>query len=85
MPHLAESGVTPDVVTLAKALGGGIPIGAMLVGEKAENTFQFGSHGSTFGGNPLACAVARVVLKKLQSAGLHEKHPRARQTIGSGA
>lgn len=68
--HFAEAGVKPDVVTLAKALGGGMPIGAMLVGERAENTFQFGSHGSTFGGNPLACAVARVVLKKLQSAPL---------------
>lgn len=68
--HFAEDGVVPDVVTLAKALGGGMPIGAMLVGPKAENTFQFGSHGSTFGGNPLACAVARVVLKKLQSSEL---------------
>jgi len=68
--HFAEDGVKPDVVTLAKALGGGIPIGAMLVGEKAEKTFQFGSHGSTFGGNPLACAVARVVLKTLQSPAL---------------
>ncbi len=65
--HFAEEGVKPDVVTLAKALGGGIPIGAMLAGEKVENTFQFGNHGSTFGGNPLACAVARVVLKILQS------------------
>ncbi|MDX2112544.1 MAG: aspartate aminotransferase family protein [Alphaproteobacteria bacterium] len=65
--HFAEKGVKPDVVTLAKALGGGIPIGAMLIGERAENTFQFGSHGSTFGGNPLAAAVASVVLKKLQS------------------
>jgi acetylornithine/N-succinyldiaminopimelate aminotransferase len=65
--HFAEEGVVPDVVTLAKALGGGMPIGAMLIGERAENTFQFGSHGSTFGGNPLACAVARVVLKKLQT------------------
>lgn len=62
-----EEGVVPDVVTLAKALGGGMPIGAMLIGERAENTFQFGSHGSTFGGNPLACAVAREVLKKLQT------------------
>jgi len=67
--HFAE-GVVPDIVTMAKALGGGMPIGAMLTGEKAENTFQFGSHGSTFGGNPLACAVAREVLKKLQSANL---------------
>lgn len=68
--YFAEAGVKPDVVTLAKALGGGMPIGAMLIGEKAENTFQFGSHGSTFGGNPLACAVARVVLKKLQTPAL---------------
>jgi acetylornithine/N-succinyldiaminopimelate aminotransferase len=59
--------VKPDVVTLAKALGGGMPIGAMLMGPKVEHTFQFGNHGSTFGGNPLACAVARVVLAKLQS------------------
>ncbi len=65
--HFAEEGVKPDVVTLAKALGGGMPIGAMLAGEKVENTFQFGNHGSTFGGNPLACAVARVALKILQS------------------
>ena len=65
--HFAEPGVKPDVVTLAKALGGGMPIGAMLVGAKAEETFQFGSHGSTFGGNPLACAVARVVLARIQT------------------
>ena len=68
--HFAEPGVKPDVVTIAKALGGGMPIGACLIGERAENTFQFGSHGSTFGGNPLACAVARVVLKKLQAPAL---------------
>jgi acetylornithine/N-succinyldiaminopimelate aminotransferase len=65
--HFAEADVKPDVVTLAKALGGGLPIGAMLYGEKVENTFQFGSHGSTFGGNPVACAVAREVLKIMQS------------------
>lgn len=70
--YFAEPGVKPDVVTLAKALGGGIPIGAMLVGERAEDTFQFGSHGSTFGGNPLACAVARVVLEKLQTKELQD-------------
>lgn len=75
--HFAESGVKPDVVTLAKALGGGMPIGAALIGERAAETFQFGSHGSTFGGNPLACAVARVVLKKLQSAAL-QKNVQAR-------
>lgn len=65
--HEQEEGVTPDVVTLAKALGGGFPIGAMLVGPRASEVLQFGSHGSTFGGNPMATAVARVVLKKLRS------------------
>ena len=62
-----EEGITPDVVTIAKALGGGLPIGAMLVGPTAAETLQPGSHGSTFGGNPIAAAVARVVLRKLRS------------------
>ncbi len=60
-------GVVPDIVTLAKALGGGFPIGAMLAGPKAAEAMQFGAHGTTFGGNPLAAAVARVVLRKLSS------------------
>ena len=68
--HEWEDGVTPDVVTLAKALGGGLPIGAMLVGVKAAETLQPGSHGSTFGGNPIAAAVARVVLRKLRAPDL---------------
>jgi acetylornithine/N-succinyldiaminopimelate aminotransferase len=59
--------VTPDIVTLAKALGGGFPIGAMLVGAQAADTMQFGAHGTTFGGNPLAASVARVALRKLAS------------------
>ncbi|HOV59219.1 MAG TPA: acetylornithine/succinylornithine family transaminase [Rhodanobacteraceae bacterium] len=63
--------VTPDVMTLAKALGGGMPIGAMLVGAKAAQTLQFGAHGTTFGGNPLAAAVARVALQRLTSPELH--------------
>lgn len=62
--------VTPDVMTLAKALGGGMPIGAMLVGAKAAQTLQFGAHGTTFGGNPLAAAVARVALQRLTSPDL---------------
>ncbi|NIR27807.1 MAG: aspartate aminotransferase family protein [Gammaproteobacteria bacterium] len=62
-----EEGVTPDVVTLAKGLGGGVPIGAMLVAPRAANTLQFGSHGTTFGGNPLAAAAARVVLRRVQT------------------
>jgi acetylornithine/N-succinyldiaminopimelate aminotransferase len=64
--HWGDS-VTPDIVTLAKALGGGMPIGAMLAGPKVAEAMQFGAHGTTFGGNPLAAAVARVVLRRLQS------------------
>lgn len=67
LAYEAEENCHPDVVTLAKALGCGIPIGAMLVGEKAESTFQFGSHGSTFGGNPIMANVALTALHKLQS------------------
>lgn len=67
LAYMAEEGFKPDVVTLAKALGCGIPIGAMLVGEKAENTLQFGSHGSTFGGNPIMANVALAAIRKMQS------------------
>ncbi|MBV8939073.1 MAG: aspartate aminotransferase family protein [Alphaproteobacteria bacterium] len=70
--HWWEPGVTPDVVTLAKGLGGGMPIGAMLAGANCADVLQFGSHGSTFGGNPLATSVAHVVLKKLQTPALTE-------------
>lgn len=62
--------VVPDIVTLAKALGGGFPIGAMLAGPKVAEVMQFGAHGTTFGGNPLAAAVARVALRKLGSDGI---------------
>ncbi|TCZ83144.1 aspartate aminotransferase family protein [Lysobacter sp. N42] len=63
-------GVVPDVVTLAKALGGGFPIGAMLVGTKAADALQVGAHGTTFGGNPLAAAVANAALAELSSPAL---------------
>ena len=59
--------VTPDIVTLAKALGCGFPIGAMLAGPKVAEVMQYGAHGTTFGGNPMAAAVARVALRKLGS------------------
>ena len=62
-----HDGVVPDVVTLAKALGGGFPIGAMLAGPRVAEAMGFGDHGTTFGGNPLAAAVARVALRKLAS------------------
>lgn len=56
-------GVEPDIISLAKALGCGFPIGAILIKEKFANGFDIGSHGTTFGGNPLACSVAIVALK----------------------
>jgi acetylornithine/N-succinyldiaminopimelate aminotransferase len=58
-------GLTPDIVTLAKGLGGGLPIGAVLFGEKTMNTLGLSDHGSTFGGNPVVCAGAVEVLKSL--------------------
>lgn len=56
-------GVTPDVLTSAKALGGGFPIGAMLTTAKAAASLGIGTHGSTYGGNPLACAVSEAVVE----------------------
>jgi acetylornithine aminotransferase len=56
-------GITPDVMTLAKGLGGGVPIGACLATDDAAKAFTPGSHASTFGGNPLACAAALAVLE----------------------
>ena len=60
-------GVTPDISTLAKGLGGGIPIGATLTTTKIAQAFQPGTHGSTFGGNPLACEVAKKVVEIISS------------------
>lgn len=77
-------GVRPDVVTLAKALGGGFPIGAMLVAEKASETLQFGAHGTTFGGNPLAAAVARAALRELRSPALAANVARQSQALREG-
>ena len=58
-------GIKPDIVSMAKGLGAGLPIGAVLCNEKAANTFKPGDHGSTFGGNPVVCAGALVVLDEL--------------------
>ena len=63
------AGVTPDVMALAKGLAGGFPVGACLATEKAANGMTAGSHGSTFGGNPLAMAVANEVLTIMQEPG----------------
>jgi acetylornithine/N-succinyldiaminopimelate aminotransferase len=62
---LEQYGIKADVVTLAKALGGGIPCGAFLAGEKCADTLGVGDHGSTFGGNPVAAAAGLVVLDEV--------------------
>lgn len=69
-------GLHPDVVTTAKGLGGGLPIGACLLGERVEHTLTPGTHGSTFGGNPAVCAGAISILRRIDDkllAGVREK------------
>jgi acetylornithine/N-succinyldiaminopimelate aminotransferase len=68
--HMYGCDAQPDIMTLAKALGCGVPIGATLLGAKVEHTLQVGTHGSTFGGNPLMCAVAIAAMKKLSTASM---------------
>lgn len=63
-------GVKPDIMTLAKALGGGLPLGAMLAREAVAESFTPGSHASTFGGNPLACSAGLAVMKTLLEGGV---------------
>ena len=80
----AHGEVKPDIVTLAKALGCGFPIGAMLAGPKVAEVMQFGAHGTTFGGNPLAAAVARVALRKLGSAEIEANVARQSAALRAG-
>lgn len=82
-------GATPDILTSAKGLGGGFPVGAMLTTSAIGQSFSVGSHGSTYGGNPLACAVAGAVLDIVAQpevlAGVAERHDLLRnglQAIG---
>ncbi len=65
-----HTGILPDVMTLAKALGNGVPIGACLSNDKASDILQPGNHGSTFGGNPLMCATASTVIDSIKSENL---------------
>ncbi len=67
-----HDGITPDIMTLAKALGGGIPIGAMLARGEVAESFNLGSHGSTFGGNAIACAAGVAVVDTLLHGGVLE-------------
>jgi acetylornithine/N-succinyldiaminopimelate aminotransferase len=61
-----HEGVTPDVMALGKGLGGGFPVGAFLCTEAVARTVGLGEHGTTFGGNPLACAAANAVLRVVE-------------------
>ncbi len=73
-----QYGITPDVVSTAKGLGGGLPIGATLIGEKAERVLGFGDHGSTFGGNPVCAAGAYSILSRIDEDLLAEVREKSR-------
>lgn len=73
-----QYGFKPDIVTLAKGLGGGLPIGAVLLGAKVFETLGTGDHGSTFGGNPVSCAAANYVLDTLTSEFLKDAREKAK-------
>ncbi|MBT2475423.1 acetylornithine transaminase [Microbacterium sp. ISL-103] len=77
----SHEGITPDAITLAKGIGGGFPIGALVTYGAASTLFTPGSHGSTFGGNPLATAVADAVLTEIENAGLVENAARRGEEI----
>src|SRR5262249_59195588 len=64
-----HAGIVPDVMTLAKALGGGLPIGAACTTARVAAAFEPGAHGTTFGGNPVACAAAIAALRVLHAPG----------------
>jgi predicted acetylornithine/succinylornithine family transaminase len=68
-----QSGVMPDILTLAKPLGGGLPLGAVLTGEAIEGVVKPGHHGTTFGGNPLACRLGMAVLDEIDEAALLQR------------
>ncbi len=64
--------ITPDIISTAKGLGGGLPIGAVLMNEKVQNVLGFGDHGSTYGGNPVCCAAALSVINRIDEELLNE-------------
>ncbi|HBK4606019.1 aspartate aminotransferase family protein [Serratia marcescens] len=78
-------GVTPDILTTAKALGGGFPVSAMLTTEEIASVMQVGTHGTTYGGNPLACAVAEAALDVINTpevlSGIEQRHALYVQTL----
>ena len=81
--HQAD-GVEPDVITLAKGLGGGLPIGACIAFGKAGELFGPGSHGTTFGGNPVSCAAALAVIRTIANEGLLDNVKRVGEHLRRG-
>ncbi|MBI5575137.1 MAG: aspartate aminotransferase family protein [Deltaproteobacteria bacterium] len=77
-------GVDPDIVTLAKGLANGLPLGAVVAREEVAAAFGPGAHGSTFGGNPVCCAAAKVVLEALKSPGFFEDVSRKGELFRKG-
>lgn len=76
--------IMPDVMSLAKGLGSGVPIGACLAHGRAAEVFTYGKHGSTFGGNPLACAAGLATLKTIEEDGLRENSEKIGHLIHAG-
>ena len=80
-----HEGVLPDVITMAKGLGGGLPIGATIARGRAATLFTPGSHGTTFGGNPVACAAAKAVLGVVDEAFLAEVRRKGQLLISAAS
>ncbi|MFI9567517.1 acetylornithine transaminase [Streptomyces rishiriensis] len=82
--YQAHEGVLPDVVTLAKGLGGGLPLGATVAFGRAAELLQPGQHGTTFGGNPVACAAGLAVLDTIENEGLLQNVKRQSEKLRDG-
>jgi acetylornithine/N-succinyldiaminopimelate aminotransferase len=82
--HHQSEGVEPDVITLAKGLGGGMPIGACIAFGRAARLFEPGSHGTTFGGNPVSCAAGLAVIRTIAGEGLLDHVKRVGEQIRRG-
>ena len=79
-----QSGICPDIVTIAKGLANGVPIGVCLASGKASEVMQPGTHGSTFGGNPLSCATALTVINEIEASQLTDRAAELGDRIMSG-
>ena len=78
-----EEGITPDVITLAKGLGGGLPMGAMIAIGKTASLYRPGSHGSTFGGNPIVAACANTTIEIIEKESLLKRNLQAGELLKS--